>query len=313
MTRLAELPQHLGTRLTGQYLLTHCDDKLSQQGVAYKRLVLEDHSGTQVAHIWGGLAGLIEQTPDTLPYPVEVELSLRSFKHWAAADVQRLTPLAASSVNNAAALLPLSLCPRVAKDALDKLVTMVNWLSLPRLREFVNRVLLDSRIKPFLLTCKASQRYHHSYRGGLLTHSVDVMHLAARLAAETALTRDELELTVVGAFLHDIGKVRTVGDSDNRPVSYRVVRHETQNNRLLEPHLSWLRQQDPLAATVLDYTFDQFSLPATKRARPRFIGVDFILAADQVSAAKDGRKSLADFIQWAMPELTGQWATQPTG
>lgn len=52
----------------------------------------------------------------------------------------------------------------------------------------------------------AAQEYHHNYRGGLLEHSLGVMKLCDRIASVyDFLDRD---LLLVGALLHDVGKVK---------------------------------------------------------------------------------------------------------
>ena len=57
----------------------------------------------------------------------------------------------------------------------------------------------------FLKKAAAAVNNHHAYPGGLLRHTVDLMHLA-RLVAPRYPQLDG-ELLMFGAFLHDLGKV----------------------------------------------------------------------------------------------------------
>ncbi len=54
----------------------------------------------------------------------------------------------------------------------------------------------------------AAQTYHHNYPGGLLEHSLGVMRICRAIAEQ----RDgiDTDLMVIGAMLHDVGKVREI-------------------------------------------------------------------------------------------------------
>jgi hypothetical protein len=178
---------------------------------------------------------------------------------------------------------------------------LVDSLSSPNLRRFLNRVLLDGRIGRPLLTCRASQTHHHADPGGLLVHSVEVMESCTTSLACSKMSALELDITRIAALLHDIGKVRTVGSGRVRPVHCKLVRHETQTNRLLEPHLEWLRTRDPSAAAGLDYIFDFLAQPAGSRAYARFVGAELVADADHQSTAFANRRRLCDLLEQTMP------------
>jgi hypothetical protein len=86
-----------------------------------------------------------------------------------------------------------------------------------------------------------------------------------------------------------------------RPIHCKLVRHETQSNRLLEPHLEWLRARDPRAAAALDYIFDFLAQPAAARGYARFVGAELIVYADHLSTAFANHRRLSDLLEQTMP------------
>lgn len=293
MTRISQFDRHTGERIKGQYRLRSAELRWTRYGDPFKRLVLDDATGQVAVYVWEN-SGYLHRLPYQVPVPVAAALEPRWLNNSVVANLVAIRSLSAYEIRNAAALLPAVDCPAAARDPLDKLVAFNEALNGP-LREFLNRVLADPDIGVPLLTCKGSQRNHHQYPGGLLTHSVQVMAIAGDMA-RTRLTELETAVIQLGALLHDVGKVRSIGPGNVRPVHQQIVRHETQTHRLLEPHLSWLDQRDPKAAAGLNYILDFISQPRANRGYAKFLGAELIEAADRMSAALANQKQLHDFL-----------------
>lgn len=291
MTRLNEFQNHLGETVEGQFLLTKSSERLTQDGQRrYKRLHLEDATGEQSTYVWESSA-LLERIPFLTPVPVLATVKLRTLNNDIAADLRAIRQLEVHEVENAAALLPFQSCPESARDALAALVAFNASLAPSYLREFLNRVLLDRRVASVLTTCRGSQSHHHNEPGGLLIHSMEVFAIATNMI-QGRMTDLESAITQIAAILHDTGKLRSVGPDHVRPVPNKFVRHETQTNRLLEPHLEWLRDRDPRAAAGLEYIFDFLGQTRTERGHGKFAGADAVVYADHLSAAIERGKSL---------------------
>ncbi|GHT30772.1 HDIG domain-containing protein [Planctomycetales bacterium] len=85
-------------------------------------------------------------------------------------------------------------------------------LGKTKIRLLVMKVLKDNRAA--VLTCTAARWHHHCYIGGLLEHTLSVTKIALALVnhyhtlypnRKKDISR---ELTIAGAILHDIGKIR---------------------------------------------------------------------------------------------------------
>jgi len=165
---------------------------------------------------------------------------------------------------------------------------------LIRLLQFIDR-LHDLRIKQLLIdlfqnpqvalpfiTMPASHKHHHSYKGGLLAHSIECVEWLES-TAYSALETCEAELTLVTALLHDLGKIETMATHNSR----QLVPHETLSLLLVEPVIlkmqkKWQQGADTLRAML------SFSISSDKF--PNFPGCLLVKMADQFSTSISARK-----------------------
>jgi 3'-5' exoribonuclease len=107
-------------------------------------------------------------------------------------------------------------------EQVDRLATRLAELlrqieSLP-LRNLAECFLIDEEFMGKLVQAPAAMKHHHAYQGGLIEHLVNLMEVVLRIADR--YPQIDAELLLIGAFLHDIGKVdeltyaRDIGYSD---------------------------------------------------------------------------------------------------
>ncbi len=100
----------------------------------------------------------------------------------------------------------LECSPRSTDDMVKELKVVLSALSNPYLKKLMNAFLND---EPFMVMFKrtpAAKTLHHNYIGGLLEHVVEL--IAVSLDVAKHFPSIDKDLLAVGAFLHDIGKVR---------------------------------------------------------------------------------------------------------
>jgi 3'-5' exoribonuclease len=102
---------------------------------------------------------------------------------------------------------------RPSETMFDELQLLVaEQLGKGPLRNIITNILKEHRTA--LMTCVAARQHHHCFVGGLLEHTLSVAKIAAALVDHYHQTypdrKKEIsrELTVAGAILHDIGKIR---------------------------------------------------------------------------------------------------------
>jgi 3'-5' exoribonuclease len=100
-----------------------------------------------------------------------------------------------------------------AERLMQRLGQLFADLKNVHLRRLGEAFLADSRLMQQLKKSAAAVTHHHAYPGGLIRHTVDLMELAALVGPR--YPDINTELLVMGAFLHDLGKVEELaGDGE---------------------------------------------------------------------------------------------------
>jgi len=97
-----------------------------------------------------------------------------------------------------------------------RLTDLINQVKNVHLRRLGEAYLADDEFMAKLVVAAAAVSNHHAYPGGLLRHSVDLMELAQSVAPR--YPQLDVDLLMLGAFLHDLGKVEEL--SSGGEVSY---------------------------------------------------------------------------------------------
>lgn len=282
----------------GIYLLTECAEKEGDSGQSRLQLMLEDATGRITAFSWPERRPYVRLP--LIPSAVAVQARVQIFDGKVQFKLQSLDAIDADQVDLAAALLPRRRCPEIAHASLDRLITLERDLPVP-LNGFLRQVLLDPDIGIPFLRCRASVRHHHAYPGGLLVHSTEQLELAASIMVR-ALPDDiwAPHIARLGYLLHDIGKVRSVGET-RRAEHGLVLRHETIGSDLLAPHLRWLEHRDGELAIALRYVFEHLALPSAMRRIPDYLVAEVVAMLDQWSAAAHSGRDLQHLLRRGVP------------
>ena len=103
--------------------------------------------------------------------------------------------------------------PALIKRMRDLLQTV----SAPELKNLVNAFLTDEVFMERFSRAYAGVRLHHAYPGGLLVHTVSMMELAVTVGSLYGRIVKP-DLLLVGAFLHDVGKIYELSEDPVLPV-----------------------------------------------------------------------------------------------
>lgn len=276
LCRTSDLSARSGQAIRGHYRLVGALEAIAS--TPRLQLTLADGTGSVLGFVWPEHRPAVELPG--IGAAVDVHATVRLHEGRAQLCVVSMRPLTVDAVSCATDLLAdLDHSPSyLPLRALE--------IGLPDpLRPFLQRVLLDPGIGARLATCRASARHHHADVGGLLRHSLESLDLIAAIVRRTLPgDADSVGIAQLGYFLHDVGKILTVG-ADRRPPYHHVIRHETHNLLLLAEHLAWLRDRRPDLHAGLVYVLEYLSLPASARSRPRYFPAEVVVQFDQWSAA----------------------------
>ncbi|MDP9139958.1 MAG: hypothetical protein M3O62_04105 [Pseudomonadota bacterium] len=296
LPKIDELRQFVGCHIVGVYRLSSIQEKISNAGHSRLQLELDDCTGTISGIVWPEYRTQCQGLK--APSFVYLEGDVREFDGRLSIHVRLIHTENPDVLSVGAQLLPRRLCPTAALPGLNHLVSLEDRLEGP-MQGFLRRVLLDPEIGVPFMRCRGSVRHHHSMPGGLLAHSTAVLDLVM-YAVLSALPDDHrsLDIAQIAYLLHDVGKIRTVGES-RRPVNGLVVRHEIQSVKLLAPHLKWLEGRDPELSVGLEYVLDYIATPAKARGYAKYLVAEIVAAADQWSAAAHNGRDLGSLLSCA--------------
>ncbi len=255
------------------YQVLYPRKKRSRGGHTYLAFQISDGDCSVTAHAWEGQY----QGPDTLVHGQSVYITGR----WVKFNGQDL--LQCRTLSTATA----------APDALHKAHTharlMLHRLNTPLLHAFVLKVFEDEALLQAFLSLPASTGYHHGYKGGLFIHSVETAWTVYRNPALAGLDKD---IAIIGALLHDIGKVNSYTPEGTLTAHGRHVDHDAESLLVLHPALQWLERQNKQLALQLKHCL---SWNPKKRPVPLHPGALQVRFADQASTVAEvqrGKSSL---------------------
>jgi len=194
-----------------------------------------------------------------------------------------------SGTSSPTALIPISQCP--CPDALTQLNTFRNNLESSHLKNFMERVLADDSLAYSFVSSPASLNHHHNHPGGLLVHSLEVVEIVKRLGAEQ---QDLLEMGLVAALFHDIGKIRTLSAQMKRTQLGYVVDHDALTLEILGPALSQLERRWADGATALRYLWTWQK--QNKCGTPLMVMAEALRSADRISSGQDVQQRAFDKV-----------------
>jgi len=175
----------------------------------------------------------------------------------------------------------VQLTPKDVGSLRGRLAEILRSINDFHLRNLAECYLIDESLMAKVETAPAGVKNHHAYQGGLLEHVVNVMELVEVVAPRYG---DEIDrdLLLMGAFLHDIGKVdeltypRDVGYSDEgQLLGHVIIAIEMLNDKIAEaerlanekiPVETVLRLKHMIVAHHGQYEFGSPKLPMTCEA-----------------------------------------------
>lgn len=173
---------------------------MAKNGKPYMNLKFMDKSGEMDGKLWDRVDELdkVFQRGDFVQIRGTVSLYMGKMQ-LVAKEIKRLEEEGV----NLADFMPVSAVPLAQMQA--ELAAVVSSLTNPHLKGLMESFTGDSAFMAGYCKAPAAKGMHHVYLGGLLEHSLAVARLVdAIMPFYPALNRD---LLVVGALLHDLGKV----------------------------------------------------------------------------------------------------------
>jgi 3'-5' exoribonuclease len=172
----------------------------NRNGNLYLQVELSDRSGSIAARVWNANEALYKSF-DNGDY-VHVEGAAQLYQgsmQIIATKLRKIDPVEIDEAD----FVPL---PAVAVDKLMlRLGEILRGIGDPELRTLAECFLMDEGLMAKFTMAPAGTKNHHAYHGGLLEHVVNLMEVVLRVIP--CYPQINGDLLVMGAFLHDLGKI----------------------------------------------------------------------------------------------------------
>jgi 3'-5' exoribonuclease len=221
-----------GESIESAYAVREASLQTTSQGKFYIRMTLADATGEVTANVWDaspeqfasfGAGDVLRVRGAVETYRGRTQLKVTAFRTLAAEEVDpaRFLPVTTADVDGLLA-------------ELDRVVASV--------RDGACRALLESvfgepRVRDGFARSPAAMKNHHAWIGGLLEHTLNLVHLAEAFC-DAGSTRLDRDLLLTGTLLHDIGKTEEL--SAAATIDYtdagRLVGHLILGTVLVERH-----------------------------------------------------------------------------
>ena len=225
---------------------------LAEKSMAHKRdgnpflnITLADKSGQIKAVVWDNVAQ-VAASANAGQY-VQINATAGEYRGNLQLVVKSLSVVPAADVAPED-FLPVS--NRDIEKMFERLKSLTDTLASASLCNLMNAFWEDAELVRLFKHAPAAKKMHHAYIGGLLEHTLSMALLADKVAGHySGVDRD---LLIVGAILHDIGKVREL--------TYDINIDYTDEGRLLSHITIGLEILNAKIASLADFPSQQAAL-----------------------------------------------------
>ncbi|MBR5627518.1 MAG: HD domain-containing protein [Thermoguttaceae bacterium] len=193
------------------YQLTEILLRENKNGVLYLQFTMTDRTGTLDGRFWNATEEIFQKIKE-YDY-VLCEGTVQRFQRNLQFMARKLTGISASQVN------PEDFCRFKTLDTvmlIKRLREMLRTLQSPDLLNLADCFMADEEFLQRFSQTYSGIRLHHAYPGGLLEHTVTMMEVVLAIAPFYGSTLDR-DLLLMGAFLHDIGKMEELSLMESQP------------------------------------------------------------------------------------------------
>lgn len=271
-------------RVSGLYLAKMKKMGLTKKGDPFLSLTLADQTGEVESRVWDNAEALssLFKEGDVL----EVEGYASSYRNRIQVTLSGLKV----SQDRVDPSLFLESTPGDIAEMMRSLREILKDLKDPHLKALGDRFLSDRQFVDLFKRAPAAKNFHHSYIGGLLEHTLSVCQLAERITGHyPELDRD---LLIMGAFLHDIGKIREL--TFDMRIDYtdegRLLGHLLQGVAMMDEKLAGMKNFPSEVATRLKHLIlshhGQYEFGSPRR--PKFLEAFALHLIDDLDAKMNG-------------------------
>lgn len=120
-------------------------------------------------------------------------------------------------------MLEIGLPKTKIEELFSEINNYLHKITNDNLRNFIKKLLCDYSIE--FQNSPAAQRFHHNYRGGLLQHTYECLHIAEILLNEFQKTDIDKNVVIAACILHDLAKIWEYQDNEDKNFEDKWISH----------------------------------------------------------------------------------------
>lgn len=209
-------------------------------------------------------------------------------------------------------------------ELFEHLKKMLSGIKNPTLKALAGKFLIDTELMEKFKKAPAASKLHHSYLGGLLEHTHNMLKAASALLPLYPKLNKDLVLT--GIFLHDIGKTEELAydTAFSYTDSGQLLGHIAQGLLMINKKADALASEGTkIDKTVIEllehiilshhgeYEFGSPKLPAMPEAFMVYYIDDLDAKLNQVAVAIDSERSDSNWTSWKSALQTRLYKKSP--
>ncbi|MDZ4675873.1 MAG: HD domain-containing protein [Oligoflexia bacterium] len=202
---------------------------LAKNGKPYLAMMLGDRTGALEGRMWDNVDAVVNTF--SIDDYVRIRGTVNLYQKRRQLVISEITKVSKKDISPSD-FLPIS--KQDPEIMFKNLIMIVKGMKNKYLRQLVLDTLEDPEIKPKYLRCPAARTIHHAWIGGLLEHTLSISKIMVFLS--THYEDLDLDLLLVGAVFHDIGKVWELSYDGN--ISYtdagKLVGHLVMGSELID-------------------------------------------------------------------------------
>ena len=196
---------HEGDRIGDVYLCKYRQSAVAKNGKAYENVVLQDRTGTIDAKIWDPNSSGINEF-EAMDY-VDVTGEVTSFQGALQLNIKRVRK-AESGEYEPTDYLPVS--ERNLDEMYREMMDLLGQVQNPWLKQLTDKYFGEEKFEKAFKNHSAAKTVHHSFVGGLLEHTLNVVKMCDYFVQQYPYLNRDLLLTA--AAFHDVGKLKEISN-----------------------------------------------------------------------------------------------------
>jgi len=277
-----------GDKITSIFLLRKNEALKTQQQKEYLVLAFEDKSGSIEGRMWDNATE--EEKNITINTVVKISGTVSLWKNTPQIKINSIVKANEEEydINDIMRTAGIVALMDKLKACLQRNITHEIY------KDLLTSFFADKEFMEKFKKSSAAHAWHHAYVGGLLEHTVEVMLITEEACKHYSDQEVDREIAIVGAFIHDIGKINELDDSFEYTLEGSLIGHIVLGCMMLEQKMCAMGYPEQYIAVNLLHIIASHHGELDKGSPVKSLTIESIIVnkADELSAQTNATREI---------------------